>query len=80
MGASEGGDVREVHNSVLARREGQCVRWAFADEVEFSGSASAERVDRAIHTLDLEPVGWLDPPPHGKKPWIVFGAGSGDTD
>jgi len=80
MGASEGGDVREVHNSALARREGQCVRWAFAGEVEFSGSASAERVDRAIHTLALEPVGWLDPPPYGEKPWIVFGAGSGDTD
>ena len=79
-GASEGGDVREVHNSALAQREGQCVRWAFADEIEFSGSASAERVDRAIHTLGLEPVGWLDPPPHGKKPWILFGAGRGDTD
>jgi len=79
-GASEGGDVREVHNSALALRDGQCVRWGFASEVEFSGSASAERVDRAIHTLDLEPVGWLDPPPDGGRPWILFGAGRADTD
>ena len=79
-GASEGGDVREVHNSLLALREGQCVRWVFANEVEFSGSASAERVDRAIHTLGLEPLGWLDPPPFGVRPWMVFGVGRGDQD
>ena len=79
-GASEGGDVREVHNSLLALREGQCVRWVFANEVEFSGSASAERVDRAIHTLGLEPLGWLDPPPFGERPWILFGVGQGDQD
>ncbi|MBJ94421.1 MAG: hypothetical protein CMP23_08065 [Rickettsiales bacterium] len=73
-GASESGDVREIHNGVLALREGQCVRWAFAGEVEFSGSASAERVDRAISTLGLVPIGWLDPPPQGQRPWLLFGA------
>ena len=73
-GASPGGDVREVHNSVLALREGQCVRWAVAGEVEFSGAASAERVDRAIHTLGLVAIGWLDPPPLGERPWLLFGA------
>jgi hypothetical protein len=77
-GASEGRDVREVHNSALALREGQCVRWGFASEVEFSGSASAERVDRAIHTLGMKPVGWLDPAPSGELPWILFGAGRSD--
>ena len=77
-GASEGRDVREVHNSALALREGQCVRWGFASEVEFSGSASAERVDRAVHTLGLQPVGWLDPAPSGERPWILFGAGQSD--
>jgi len=80
QGASQADDVREVHNSALALREGQCVRWGFADEVEFSGSTSAERVDRAIHTLGLQPVGWLDPPPRGEIPWILFGAGRADND
>ena len=80
LGASEGDDVREIHNSAKALRNNQCVRWGFAGEVEFSGSASAERVDRAIHTLGLKPVGWLDPPPGGGRPWILFGAGRADND
>ncbi|MBN94670.1 MAG: hypothetical protein CL928_11460 [Deltaproteobacteria bacterium] len=77
-GASDSGDVREIHNGALALREGQCVRWAVATDVEFSGDTSAERLDRAIHTLGLAPVGWLDPPPHGTEPWMVFGAGLAD--
>lgn len=79
-GASDSGDVREIHNGALALREGQCVRWAVATDVEFSGDASAERLDRAVHTLGLTPVGWLDPPPYGDQPWMVLGAGQADYD
>jgi hypothetical protein len=77
-GASDSGDVREIHNGALSQRDGQCLLWAVATDIEFSGDASAERLDRAVHTLGLVPVGWLDPPPLGDSPWMVLGTGVPD--
>ena len=71
-GSRDARDVREIHRAALARSAGWCVQWVVEGAAEFSGDTRAERLDRAIRTLDLEPVGWLDPSPEGDHPWMVF--------
>ena len=71
-GTRDGMDVREIHRAALARRAGWCVQWVAKGPVEFSGDTRAERLDRAVRTLNLRPVGWLDLSPDGEEPWLLF--------
>jgi len=67
-------DVREIHRAALAARAGWCVQWALQGDAEFSGDTRAERLDRAVRTLRLEPVGWVEPAPSGEGRWMVLQA------
>ncbi len=73
-GSRDSIDVREIHRAALALGAGWCVQWMVSGDAEFSGDTRAERLDRAVHTLGLQPTGWLDPPPDGKSPWLVLEA------
>ncbi len=70
--ARDSTDVREIHRAALARGAGWCVQWVVGDDAEFVGDTRAERLDRAIRTLDLVPVGWIDSPTFGDRPWLLF--------
>lgn len=74
-GAHNGEMPEEIHRAALALGAGWCVQWATDDEEQFSGDTQAERLDRAIRTLGLWPVGWIDPPPWGERPWMLWEAG-----
>ena len=74
-GTQDVGDVREIHRAALAQGAGWCVQWLVEGAAEFSGDTRAERLDRAIRTLGLEPVGWVDPSPDGGAPWLLFESG-----
>ncbi len=71
-GSRDTRDAAEVRRASQARRAGWCVQWLVETGAEFSGDTRAEKLDRAIRTLDLEPVGWVDPPPEGSRPWLLF--------
>jgi hypothetical protein len=71
-GAADTMDVREVHRAAQQRLLGRCVLWGVDNDFEFSGDTRAERLDRAVRTLELAPVAWLDPPPRGDRPWVVL--------
>ncbi|MCP4867304.1 MAG: hypothetical protein GY898_01120 [Proteobacteria bacterium] len=71
-GTRDSGDVREIHRAALALGAGWCVQWAVGGDAEFSGDTRAERLDRAIAVLDLEPVGWVKPAPGSERRWMIF--------
>jgi len=71
-GAADTMDVREVHRAARELSAGRCVLWVVDNDFEFSGDTRAERLDRAVRTLELQPVAWLDPPPQGDRPWVVL--------
>jgi hypothetical protein len=74
-GTRDVGDVREIHRAALARDAGWCVQWLVGGGAEFSGDTRSERLDRALRTLDLKPVAWVDPSPEGGAPWLLFESG-----
>ncbi len=79
-GAFDSGDVRVPHWIRGRQEQGRCVLWVVATDAEFSGDTSAERLDRARLLLRLEAYAWLDPPPQGDRPWLVFrSAGRGNA-
>jgi hypothetical protein len=73
-GAADTMDVREVHLAAEALKSGRCVQWVVENDFEFSGDTRAERLDRAVRTLGLQPVAWLVPPPRGDRAWVVLRA------
>ena len=73
-GASDTMDVREVHRAAGQLEEGRCIHWGVDNDFEFSGDTRSERLDRAISTLGLRPVAWIDPSPRGGRPWVLLTA------
>jgi hypothetical protein len=75
-GAADVENVWTVHDARLELDSGRCVQWAWVGP-EWAADTRAERLDRAIRTLSLRPAGWVDPPPAGSEPWLLFAAPSG---
>jgi len=71
-GALDTMDVREVHRAAQQLERGNCVYWGVSNDFEFSGDTRSERLDRAVSTLQLVPIAWLDPPPRGDRPWVLL--------
>jgi hypothetical protein len=63
-------DVGNVHAAQLAQQRGTCVQWAMETEVPFAGDTRLEFRDRAVLTLGLRAVGWVDRA-HGER-WLLL--------
>ena len=74
-GPVDPGDADAALTAADALDDGGCVLWALYDHAEVSGDARGERTERAVHLLDLIPLGWASRP--GEDPWYLLGAGPG---